>query len=374
MWNRHADSMRLGSAVTAQGWCDSRYPTIWGRKIVADERRHVVTIDAARGLLAIAVMTYHVLSGESIVAVEKVAYYAVYAFFVISGFALYTAYRDRMETAADVRSYLIRRFFRIAPLYYLVLVARLLLYPVPRTWLLDIPANFTLLFGFANPGATSLVTGGWSLGIEIVFYILLPPILAFCGGKLGRLIGFCLALLLLQFLFINFALVGATEMTADVWSRYIQPVSFAGYFVAGCIMAEVYSRSGGTPLAWLLITATVIVFAAINTINPVDLLTGLTGLALCLATLGFVAGAAFLPQPRGAGLKIGQWLGAMSYPVYLLHPLVHYVLRHTGITSTILRVLLVYLLTFALAYVVSRFVEAPARAWGRRLSNPPPTP
>src|SRR5215467_3600872 len=91
----------------------------------------VATIDAARGIFAIAVMVYHLLYFNGIAQVERIAYYAVYGFFVISGFALYITYCDRLATIHDLRAYFIKRFFRIAPLYFVVLIARLCVPPLP---------------------------------------------------------------------------------------------------------------------------------------------------------------------------------------------------------------------------------------------------
>ena len=77
--------------------------------------------------MAFAVMGYHLTSYEGIGTASRIDFYAVYAFFVISGFSLYIAYRDRLATLVDVKSYLIRRFFRIPPLFYTAIVLELLI-------------------------------------------------------------------------------------------------------------------------------------------------------------------------------------------------------------------------------------------------------
>lgn len=340
---------------------------------------HVTSVDAARGLLACCVMAFHGLSNESIVSFENVGYYAVYAFFAISGFSLWISYHGKLQTASDIRSYLLKRFFRIAPLYYLALIIRLSLYPLPPTWVLDLPANITLLLGFYNPGASSLITGGWSLGIEFVFYLLLPILLT-VAQSLRALATLAAGALIMQILFVNSILGSAEVMTGAVWSSYAQPVSFAGYFLAGCVVGEIYRISPtkyhrhALPVAG----AALILFALIQSPYPTGFLTGGRGLVLTTLTIVFVSFVAFLPPVKGTLLKGSVWLGVISYPVYLLHPLVHYSLHKYGVPWAPLRIILVFTLTIAASHYVSKYFEQPARQLGsaiafRQKQDPRPT-
>ena len=49
-------------------------------------------LDALRGLLAIGIMAYHVLGWTHVASITTLGTYGVYAFFVLSGFALEWAY------------------------------------------------------------------------------------------------------------------------------------------------------------------------------------------------------------------------------------------------------------------------------------------
>lgn len=333
---------------------------------------HVSSVDAARGLLALSVMAFHSLSNESIAAVENVGYYAVYAFFVISGFSLWISYYGKLQTSSDIRSYLLKRFFRIAPLYYLALLIRILLYPLPPTWPLDLPANITLMLGFYNPGATSLITGGWSLGIEFVFYLLLP-ILFVAVQSLRALVVVATMAIAMQVVFVNLILGTAEVMTGPLWASYSQPVSFAGYFLAGCLIGELF-RAGPKKHyrhALTIAGAALIGFALVTSPYPVGFLTGWRGLLLTTLTIVFVAAAAFVPPVTGKLLKVSIWLGVISYPVYLLHPLVHYSLHKYGVPWAPLRIVLVFALTIAAAHYVSKYFEQPARRLGGSIAFRP---
>ncbi|WP_411028208.1 hypothetical protein, partial [Salmonella sp. s59108] len=90
---------------------------------------------------------------------------------------------------------------------------------------------------------------------------------------------------------------------------------------------------------------------------------------LAFATLAIVSAAAFLPEPTGRLRTVAHWLGILSYPMYLLHPLVHQFLLKFGLATPITRSVLVVVLTVALSWAISRFVEVPARDYGRRLAK-----
>ena len=85
-------------------------------------------------------------------------------------------------------------------------------------------------------------------------------------------------------------------------------------------------------------------------------------------TVMIVAGAAFWPEPRGRLRAFAAWLGLMSYPVYLLHPLVHPAMGY-ALPSGWARIIATVIATFGLSMMVSRMIEQPARQFGRRLAK-----
>lgn len=83
----------------------------------------VVGLDLLRGLCAFGVATYHFSSwlGLNIVSLN-VGYYAVYVFFVISGASMYLSYSKRLNELNDFENFLFIRYFRLLPLFLLVLL------------------------------------------------------------------------------------------------------------------------------------------------------------------------------------------------------------------------------------------------------------
>lgn len=333
---------------------------------LASTPRHVRTVDALRGLCAIGVFAYHVLYYEQIASLDIVSFYAVYAFFVISGFAMYVSYRDRITTRADLKVYLLRRFWRIAPLFYAATAIHICLRPVENL-APTLMLNALLAFGFANPGATSIVTGGWSIGIEMVFYIIFPGILAIAAGRVARLAFITACAFALQFAFINLLY---TSGQFD-WARYTQPAAFIGYFTAGCLLGELFGRFSflkGSRWWFAAALLALIPFVTANVDASVQLLVGWQGALLAVATVGLVVAAAFIPEPNRLFQPVAEWLGRMSYPIYLIHPLAYIGSLETipSLSSTS-RVLLAAAITVAFSEAVNRMIEQPAIRYSKRL-------
>jgi len=136
----------------------------------------------------------------------------------------------------------VARYARPAPLFYVVLLCQsaFLAHFAPDLTalllkvLLKVLPNLTLLFGLAAPGASSLVVGGWSLGIEFVFYILFPVILITLRS---RLMPASVIALVIQCAFIS-TVVSDQDVEADTWVAFTNPAAFAFYFMAGCYIGQ----------------------------------------------------------------------------------------------------------------------------------------
>lgn len=336
----------------------------WAVVTRAMASKRIVTVDFLRGLLAVGVLFYHTMIYEGGPALPQIGRYGVYAFFVISGFALYTSYRDRLGSAAEVRAYFVARFWRIAPLYYTAVILSVAAFGVTGLSLTKVFLNVSLLFGFANPGETTMVVGGWSIGIEVAFYALFPVIVIACNG-LSRFAAATAILLVAQVIFANHILAGTTIVEA--WNAYTQPLCFAGYFVAGCLLAEVYRQRPewkGSPASWSIFGVALLAFI----VAPRDseaILTGPVGIVMTVSALSLVAGTAFLPEPQGTFRRFAEWLGGISYPIYLLHPIVYNFASKVPIAGA--HIPLTLLATVALSHLVNRAIERPALRFAKSM-------
>src|SRR5689334_19149490 len=150
------------------------------------QRRHMLALDGLRALAIIGVLLHHTRH-RPFALVH--GFRGVWVFFVLSGFLITTlALREEArEGRLNIRAFMVRRVFRILPLYYLALGTALicvlalgmehetadLFRRSLASYLFYAPEFPIFLNHFDIPFAQA-----WSLGIEEKFY-LVWPLLAF---------------------------------------------------------------------------------------------------------------------------------------------------------------------------------------------------
>jgi peptidoglycan/LPS O-acetylase OafA/YrhL len=147
-------------------------------------------IDAVRGWAILLVMTCHVggMFSEMPYPVKKLTnfgWHGVQMFFLASAVTLLMSWHRRPEHDwTSVRSFFVRRFLRIAPMYYAGALIYYLVEP-PASGFDPIQALRT--FAFVNAWSPEwipttpgwmVVPGGWSIGVEFTFYLVFPALAA----------------------------------------------------------------------------------------------------------------------------------------------------------------------------------------------------
>jgi peptidoglycan/LPS O-acetylase OafA/YrhL len=362
----------------------------WGAARAVQVER-LPAVDALRGVMALCVAAYHFASfthafkagSPAASAIALLGIYSVQGFFIISGLCFFHSYgspargtapfdRDRSFTSLEAKRFYTRRFFRIAPLYYGVLLLNLSLGQAvwPRFSWGRIVENFTLSFGFFHPNH-AMVVGGWSIGIECVFYLAFPLLLWLCQRRGGLLLTL-LALSALPFL-LEPSLRSAPE--AARFHAYVRVPNHAFLFLLGALCAEWVAwlrvRLSGLGLLCLL---TVLGALGVRLLPPIydhfALMVGtarIAGVALCFVLVLLCAST----RIKRRALFAPFWLlGELSYAVYLLHPFAWQLLGALGLSKAephwVFAAGLV--LSLALAAVVHVLLEKPLLAFGRRLS------
>lgn len=148
-------------------------------------------IDNLRGIAIIMVILRHCYNGswEMSTPFDVLAHFSqmgVQLFFVVSAFTLCLSMDLRRSRDEGLRNYYLRRYFRIAPLFYFGILLYLVYHSVADPLISgEVPAlasqytfsavmsNILLIHDF-HPGALRVVAGGWSIGTETTFYLLFP--------------------------------------------------------------------------------------------------------------------------------------------------------------------------------------------------------
>lgn len=338
-----------------------------------DARVH--EIDLLRFLAALAVVFYHyafrgaaagglsALSYPTLAPLAQYGFLGVHLFFMISGFViLMTASRG------GIADFTISRAVRLYPALWVCCTVTFI-----ATLTIGAPrfsasagqyfANLTLLGDFFNVRPIDGVY--WSLFVELRFYALIVAVLAL--GRMHRsqrlLIAWLLASALLQAM-------------PDNKLAHLLIADYSGFFIGGaaCYLIWAEGTSGGRLAllagAWLLALAQANREAAALgsrfavTFEP---------FAVAVAVTAFFAVLLAIALRRTGWFGRRRWLliGAITYPLYLLHQNLGYMLfnRYAPVVDRHLLFWGVMALALAAAYAVHRLVERPLAARLRSILN-----
>lgn len=272
-------------------------------------------------------------------------------FFTLSGF-LITRFLDQ---GAELRVFVIRRFFRIVPLAWGVMAAVLAAAAAPPAlWAANLLFVANLGVGLLPPGGEHL----WSLCVEMQFY----GGIAVFTGLLGRraLVWLPLAALAVTGLRV------ATGSTLDIAT----PLRVDEILAGGCLALAYAGRYGAWParlLSRLSAWAVLPLFAATadpwwpwaNYLRP-----------YLAATL--VGSTLYAPPPTLRRLFEAAWVGwvaTISYALYIFHgALAATWLGQGGHDTRYIKRPLLLAATFLLAHLSTYRFERPLIGWARRLT------
>lgn len=275
------------------------------------------------------------------------AVYNVCGFFVISGFSIYYIYGQKDFKKGTVSlKFFYNRFLRIAPIFWIVCLVMIVIHSFDRTvidssYVLRAVLHLTFLFGFHNSEVHSLVVGGWSIGIEGVFYFFFPAVIILINRSIINFIWIGVASLIswqthVWFIFDpNIPYVGQ-------WFNYAQPFYHAIFFVMGMVLGECYRRwpkaiNFNSAIAGVLIAYLILFIFGMEFLGKIHMIYGWHGTLFGLLAVLIVGLVAFINVQNVFLIKICEFLGGISYPLYLMHWFVYkalfFVLDYNWITS-----------------------------------------
>jgi peptidoglycan/LPS O-acetylase OafA/YrhL len=315
----------------------------------------------------------------------------VQLFFVASAFTLFLSMSRRKEEKHPTRNFFLRRFFRIAPMYWLGIAFFSYWYLATGTQpvtVANVVANLTFLHGLNPYWINSLVPGGWSITVEMGFYCLAPLLFARLQtvDQAVRFIAWgVLANWLLTLVLTPLHLIPESWMWVSYLFLYLP--SQLPVFGFGILLYLVLARTGEPktlrPGTWLLVAGAALL--VLMTWLPVE---GQTISGIALGGLHYWFGAAFfvlalaLSQhaPRLLVNPIIDYIGEISFSLYLVHFAVLFVLNRTNhvdlfhasrmataLVDFVLRYVLLLGVSVSISTVFYRAVEVPCQKVGKRL-------
>jgi peptidoglycan/LPS O-acetylase OafA/YrhL len=329
----------------------------------------LAAIDSLRGIAALMVVLFHYTSRFSVVhpgfdstsLYVPWGHYGVNLFFGISGFVIFMTLQ-RTTRPAD---FLVSRFSRLFPAYWVAIFVTLAL-----THLLNYPgavglgtaiANLPMVHGFFDVPHVDGVY--WTLEVELVFYAWM--LLLYMLKKLDRVYLVMAAALTLRWIYFVAQKQFGIDLPFVVVRWLILP--YLPWFVIGIAAYALHQLRGKAQRAsgvWALLIYALLTIAVTEKWAPS--MGPQPGWVACLSFISiYLAASGYL---RFLELRALVWLGAISYPLYLLHENIGWALMlvffQKGLTPDV-AVSIVVLLILILSYLVTAGVERPAMRWLR---------
>lgn len=356
-------------------------------------------IEALRAFAAVSIILFHLASSGGAALPEGFSFigshfgFGVPLFFVVSGFSLAHGYYDNLATKDSLSNYYIRRFFRIAPLFYFIMVLQLI-----NLWLnnnktfsiFEILINATFTFNLIPSLTEGIVPASWTIGIEMIFYLLFPLIIIFFNN-IGKI-----------FLFLCISIVISSSFTIDmkamkdiipsfIYHNFI--VNFP-YFIWGVLGYHLFKiidrklpKAKEKYLSWLFCLAGVICVYTLYANSPLyqffwtkelrttwDSLWGIPFVFLCISMA--------LHSIKLISNSVSQYLGKISFSLYLIHPTIVYEFGQRGVYSWIyeltpdnklvaflLSAILSILLIASMATITFLLIEKPGMNLGKYITK-----
>lgn len=293
---------------------------------MAQQGSQPVTFDVLnglRGVAAIAVVTMHMSMYFGVLHPANVAP-AVDFFFVLSGFVIAYAYERKLASGLLWRRFFLARIIRLYPLYLLGLVLGSLV-----VWFLEhptIPARFFSTLGLnllflpnpvaLDPNTTPLFPinfPSWSLFVELIANLVYAALAPRLGNRL--------LIAIIGAGFLGLVATGLITGTLDEGTQRLQilgglaRVTFS--FFAGVALHRRWAiRPTGIHLHPALLFVLLLLPLMLKPGAPLGWLYELAVLTLYMPAIVWLGSGS---RPRGAWLPISVALGALSYPLYMIH-------------------------------------------------------
>jgi peptidoglycan/LPS O-acetylase OafA/YrhL len=380
------------------------------------DRPHFAALDAIRGLAALSVVAYHVswLNPTASLNYVKNSYVMVDVFFVLSGFVIFYSYSGKLGTVGGVRRFVWRRFWRLYPLHFTFLIVTLLIEALKfvLVWRhvmnVNHPAfaennmsafvkNLFLVQALHTTDQDTFNIPAWSISTEFCAYLVFATA-AFVSPTRAVLLTISCVICTTNFLFLIALGPLSTSLTYDFGIVRC----LVGFFL-GVLLYALHDRARATSFVRMnarlfggIVVVSLLVFIAFLSSK------GHVGYAdLCIYPLSaaVILPAALAPEASAARFLYSrplQWLGRVSYSVYMVHYAVLWfvkgalrVVTHAqdvalpyqqeptllasplaGTLALIIGVALVLLI----AHLTYAWIEMPFRNWSRRpvMASVPP--
>lgn len=345
-------------------------------------------IDSLRGLAILAVITLHTFyllppSNDFLANIAHEGGRGVQLFFIVSALTLFLSIRSKNHKEDYLwQAFYIRRFFRIAPLFFIALIVYVggihTQYWAPNGtewWYILLTLSF--MHGWHPETINSIVPGGWTIAVEVTFYLCIPYFFHKLKTIRSTLNLFLMALF--------FAIISSRVAEYFLLSHYPDSqhylINFFAtswffaqlpVFILGILSYQIICKypEKNRQVGFALLLSSFYLFAAMLELEtfanliPKPIAYG-AALSLLVLSLHF--------HPSRLFVNLGLiWIGRLSFSMYLVHFKVLELLGtkletfghgNIGFGSLLLLTLIISLF---ISYFTYKYIELPGISWGKR--------
>jgi len=301
----------------------------------------------------------------------------VQLFFIASALTLTMSWNNRLSETKKVKKFFIRRFFRIAPLFYLAIIYFtfdiFLGFDFSSIDFSNVPlkkmiTSFLFINGLFPTHINGYVPGGWSITVEFMFYAMAP----FLFTKIKNIntsIAFVLLSLLVSY-FVNTYFIGS--FTNHEEFLYYSIISQLPVFSLGILCYWIINYKDDTISRKNLVLLAFTLFIFCYLTIPYHFL-----YSLIFAVIVIIQSKNPIKLLSN---RILAKIGKVSFSMYLVHFAVLSVLDRvdwanmlsaTNTVNTLGYIILTYIVVFICSYIISnltyKFIEIPGMNFGKKL-------
>ncbi|TVT28952.1 acyltransferase [Salinicoccus cyprini] len=323
------------------------------------QRKRFTELDSMRGLAALIVVFYHytVYYDEKFgheqwgqIDLFTFGHYGVQLFFIISGFVIYMS----LMKVKSVSDFAIKRSIRLYPAYMFSVALTFLIVSLAsaeslRTTFPEAMVNLTMLQDFI-PTVKNVDGVYWTLRVEMTFYVIMAILLSM--GLAKKTMSIAIIWLAASAVIQLANTVLATDMTA-----FIEKYSMSNYsqmFIIGMMFYGIWQNGNHKKYFYMIGLAIGYDFIFEGVTN---------GLFSILFVILFQL--ILMNRMQWLNSRILLFFGAISYPLYLVHQNIGYVIIYKMESAGFLNIsyiLVPFLASVLIAYGIHQYIEKPSQS------------
>lgn len=325
----------------------------------------LVSLDMLRGVAALLVVLFHLTSryadlyrGQRPLLEFSVGHVGVHIFFIISGYVIFTTLERTGTGINGVLNFAWARVSRLYPVFWVsILITSVFILalglPGREVDIGDTLINFTMIPRLL--GADYVDGVYWSLEVEVLFYLGAALMFYMAPSRWGTPY-------MLTWVLIGRLILIIADKENSEWIKAARILFIADWIPFFAFGAAIYwYRKGVIGPRMLSAFALIFLWSAIESTTATERVVIIAG-ALCILR------ATRPDKIKTRTISPLVWLGAISYPLYLIHQNIGYAIllrmMNAGIDVNI-AIIITLLVVIAAAALLNRYVERPSMSWLR---------